>query len=157
MKLHEFKALLQANREKQFRLQLPDARTVPVSFHITEVGFVSKTFIDCGGKMHSVQTCQLQVWLGSDSEHRLEAGKMADILQVAQKVVTSSDLDVEIEYEDQIISQYPVRDAEISADAVTLLLTTKHTDCLAKEFCLTPANRSSDSSSCGCSSSACCN
>ena len=31
MKLHEFKSLLEANREKQFRLQLPDSSAVPVS------------------------------------------------------------------------------------------------------------------------------
>jgi hypothetical protein len=38
MNLHDFKALLEANREKAFRLQLPGGSSVPVSFHITEVG-----------------------------------------------------------------------------------------------------------------------
>ncbi len=151
MKLHQFKALLEANRDKQFRLQLPDEKDVPVSFHITEVGQVNKTFIDCGGKVHSVQTCQLQVWLGPDSEHRLEAGKMADILKVAQKIVPDDNLDLEIEYEDQIISQYPVAGSQITDEAVTLRLTSKHTDCLAKELCLTPVG----ASSCGCGPTCC--
>lgn len=156
MKLYQFKALLEANRTKQFRLQLPDERSVPISFHITEVGLVNKTFIDCGGKVHTVQSCQLQVWLGPDTAHRLEAGKMADILKVAQKIVPDDDLDLEIEYEDQIISQYPVQEALVSDDAVTLQLTTRHTDCLAKELCLTPVNGSSEGSSCGCGPTCCC-
>ena len=150
MKLHQFKALLEDNRDKQFRLQLPDERAIPVSFHITEVGLVTKSFIDCGGKIHNVQTCQLQVWLGSDSDHRIEAGKMADILKVAQKIVPDDNLDLEIEYEDQMISQYPVADTFINDEAVTLLLTTKHTDCLAKELCLTPANEASCCGTTGC-------
>lgn len=152
MKLHQLRALLEDNRDKQFRLQLPDEQEVPVSFHITEVGQVSKTFIDCGGKIHSIQTCQLQVWLGPDSDHRLEAGKMADILELAQKILPDDNLDLEIEYEDQIISQYPVQEALVTSDAVTLRLTTKHTDCLAKELCLTPVN----GAGCGCGPAGCC-
>ncbi len=57
MKLFELQNLLETNRDKLFRLQLPDENQVPVSFHITEVGQVNKTFIDCGGKVHSIQTC----------------------------------------------------------------------------------------------------
>ena len=70
MKLKELKALLGANPNKQFLIQLPDTKQVPLSFHITEVGQINKTFIDCGGKVHSVQTCQLQVWVGDDIDHR---------------------------------------------------------------------------------------
>lgn len=139
MRLQEFKTLLEANREKQFLLQLPNAKTVPQSFHITEVGLVSKTFIDCGGKVHTAQTCQLQAWIGPDVDHRIEAGKMADILKISQSIVPSDTLDLEIEYEDDIISQYPVAEAVVTDDAVTLRLTTKHTDCLAKELCLVPS------------------
>ncbi len=139
MKLAQFKALLEANRDKQFLLQLPDGQAVPRAFHITEVGAVNKTFIDCGGKVHSVQTCQLQAWIGPDVDHRIEAGKMADILQKSEAILSSDFLDLEIEYEDQIISQYPVSEAIVSDEAVTLVLTTKHTDCLAKELCIVPS------------------
>lgn len=151
MQLQEFKALLEANRDKQFLLQLPNETTVPQSFHITEVGLVNKTFIDCGGKVHTVQTCQLQAWIGPDVDHRLEAGKMADILNIAKSIVPNDDLDLEIEYEDEIISQYPVLEASVSDEAVTLHLTTKHTDCLAKELCLVPAQ-----GGCGCGPTGCC-
>ncbi len=139
MKLHQFKALLEANREKQFLLQLPNGKAVPQAFHITEVGAVSKTFIDCGGKVHSIQTCQLQAWIGPDVDHRIEAGKMVDILKKSEAILPSDFIDLEIEYEDELISQYPVAEAVISDEAVTLILTTKHTDCLAQELCLVPA------------------
>jgi hypothetical protein len=148
MKLHQFKALLAANRDKQFLLQLPDGKAVPQSFHITEVGFVSKTFIDCGGKVHTVQTCQLQAWIGPDVDHRIEAGKMADILEKSAAIVPNDFLDIEVEYEDTVISQYPVAAAVVTDASVTLNLTTKHTDCLAKELCLTPAGCAPGSGCC---------
>lgn len=138
MKLAQFKALLEANREKTFALQLPGEVAVPRAFHITEVGFVSKTFVDCGGKVHTVQTCQLQAWLGPDVDHRIEAGKMADILKKAEAILPNEFLELEVEYEDTVISQYPVAEARISEGEVTLILTTKHTDCLAPELCIVP-------------------
>jgi len=140
MKLKEFKILLEENRDKQFLIQLPDQTQVPISFHITEVGKIDKSFIDCGGKKHSAQTCQLQVWVGDDVDHRLNAGKLADILVLAKSIVPDDDIDLEFEYEDKVISQYPVRNYSVADDVVTLHLTTKHTDCLAKEICLIPSS-----------------
>lgn len=139
MKLSHFTELLQAHPNKQFHLVLPGLNTVPVSFHITEVGHVTKKFIDCGGRLHTVQTCQLQAWLGDDTDHRLLAGKMAGVLgQAGAKGVlpAGEDLDVEIEYESTAISQYPVAGYTVTQDAVVLSLTAKHTDCLAKDICL---------------------
>ena len=148
MKLHQFKTLLADNRDKQFLLQLPAGKAVPQSFHITEVGLISKTFIDCGGKVHSIQSCQLQAWIGPDVDHTIEAGKMADILEKAQAIIPNDFLDLEVEYEDEVISQYAVESAQVSDDAVTLLLATKHTDCLAKELCLVPAGGCAPASGC---------
>jgi arsenite methyltransferase len=137
MKLSTFKALLEAHREKQFRLVLPNENAVPVCFHITEVAHVQKRFIDCGGKLHTTHTCQLQAWVWTDTQHRLLAGKMADVLNIASKVLPEGqDLDIEIEYEDTTISQYPVTNHTVTEDSVTLHLGYKHTDCLAKDVCL---------------------
>ena len=139
MKLSHFTELLQTHPDKPFRLVLPGEQAVPYSFHVTEVGYVTKRFIDCGGKLHTVQTCQLQAWLGTDTDHRLLAGKMAGVLnQAAARGVlpAGEDLDMEIEYEDTLISQYPVAGYAVTEDAVILSLTSKHTDCLAKESCL---------------------
>lgn len=155
MKLSAFKSLLEAHREKQFRLVLPDESAIPVSFHITEVGHVQKRFIDCGGKIHTIQTCQLQVWLGADTDHRLPAGKMADILNISRKVLLEGeDLDIEIEYEDVTISQYPVAGYSVTEETVTLHLAYKHTDCLAKDTCGSGASSSDGKAGC-CSGSSC--
>lgn len=137
MKLESFKNLLRTHRDKSFHLVLPSQNTVPISFHITEVAHIQKRFIDCGGKMHTTDTCQLQAWVWEDTDHRLLAGKMADVLDLARTVLPDGqDLDIEIEYEDTVLSQYPVASYTVTDEAVVLNLTTKHTDCLAKETCL---------------------
>lgn len=46
MKLSEFKSELQ--QLNTFAFQLPNGSFVPNHFHVTEVGKVSKHFIDCG-------------------------------------------------------------------------------------------------------------
>lgn len=139
MKLRELKRLLDANSEKQFRLKLPDENEVPKEFHITEVGHVSKRFIDCGGAVHSVQSCLLQAWLGTDKDHQLTAEKVGRVLRFARAVVPNDELDVEVEYEHGSISQYPISDHSVSEHSITFNLALKHTDCLAKDLCIAPA------------------
>jgi len=98
-----------------------------------------QTFIDCGGKVHIAQTCQLQAWLGTDTDHRLRAGKMAGVLNQAKAkgvLPAGEDIDVEIEYEDKVISQYTVASFAVTEDAVVLNLAAMHIDCLAKDVCL---------------------
>jgi hypothetical protein len=159
MKLSTFKELLANHRDKPFHLILPNREMVPVCFHITEVAHVQKRFIDCGGKLHTTDTCQLQAWVWKDTEHRLLAGKMADVLGLAKKVLPEGqDLDIEIEYEAGLISQYPVASYTVTDEAVVLNLTTKHTDCLAKETCLPkfPLATSVESVACCAPGSGCC-
>ena len=157
MNLNEFKTLLKSHTNKAFRLQLPSGSPVPVSFHITEVGRVRKTFIDCGGTLRESDTCQLQVWVGEDEDHRLEAGKAAAILEKAKSFLSDETLPVEIEYEDDVISQYTIEEHVVAEDSVVLHLEHKHTDCLAKEKCGVPINaaKSAVAVSC-CGPSGCC-
>lgn len=140
MNLRELKSLLQYHPGKAFRLLLPDGAPVPVSFHVTEVGRVRKTFLDCGGTLRETDTCQLQVWVGEDEDHRLASGKLARILEKASAFL-DDDLPLEIEYEDRVLSQYPVASAETVGEAVVLRLAHKHTDCLAREQCGLPPLR----------------
>ncbi len=139
MTLSELKSLLAAHPDRVFRLRLPDGDAVPVSFHITEVGRVHKTFLDCGGTLRELTTCQLQVWVGEDYDHRIETGKMAGILEKGKAVLPDDSVPVEIEYEDKVISQYTITSHEITGDAVILVLAHKHTECLAPELCGLPA------------------
>jgi hypothetical protein len=135
MTTRELHSLLTSHANLPLRLVLPHGDPVPVSFHITEVGRVHKSFVDCGGRHHETVTCQMQAWVGEDEEHRIPAGKLAAIMKKASTLLGDDDLPVEIEYQDRVISQYPVSAASVAAGAVVLHLETKHTDCLAKELC----------------------
>jgi hypothetical protein len=139
MNLSELKSLLREHADRHFRIQLPGGAAVPVSFHVTEVGRVQKTFLDCGGTLRETLACQLQVWVGPDYDHRIETGKMASILDKAKAYLPDESIPVEIEYEDRVISQYTVDGHEVTADAVILKLAHKHTECLAPELCGLPA------------------
>jgi hypothetical protein len=167
MTLSEFKSLLQENRGKLFQVALPTGDAVPISFHITEVGRVEKTFVDCGGKLHTRKTCQLQVWVGPDEDHRIQAGKMADILDRSGEVVPDDSLPLELEYEMEngFVSQFPVASFAVSDDAVVLEMGVRHTECLAPELCIVPAAAAPSQSialtmapanGCGCGPAGCC-
>lgn len=136
MRLHELKAVLQSHSSKFPRFVLSNGDRVPAHFHLTEVGHVAKNFIDCGGTTRQTESCVLQLWVNdSDSDHRLDAGKFASILSLGERVLPNNDLDVEVEYGDYAISQFPVESFTVTGDRVEFTLGTKHTDCLAKEKC----------------------
>src|SRR3954454_25266081 len=99
MNLNEFTSHLTANPGAELRFFLPDGDTVPAHFHITEVGRIDKAFIDCGGKIHRTSTCQLQVWVADDADHRFAPGGLARVIAGAAPLLQSKDLPVEIEYE----------------------------------------------------------
>ncbi len=139
MLLQELKSLLAEFSDRHFRISLPGGNPVPLSFHVTEVGHVHKSFLDCGGKPRENRSCQLQIWVGEDYEHRIETGKLAAILDKARALLPDETVPVEIEYEDNVISQYTIRTYELTEDAVVLHLAHKHTECLAPELCGLPA------------------
>ena len=154
MNLTELKFLLSQHADRHFRIRLPDGNSVPLSFHVTEVGRLDKRFLDCGGTLRSSTTCQLQIWVGEDYDHRIETQKMAAILDKAKSILPDDGIPVEFEYETGVISQYTVAGHEIADDAVVLQLAHKHTECLAPELCGLPAlNRlpalSGKASNCG--------
>ncbi len=138
MNLSELKTLLAEHSDRFFRIALPNGSAVPLSFHVTEVGRVQKTFLDCGGTLRETLSCQLQVWVGSDFDHRIETGKMAAILKKAQAYLPDETIPVEVEYEDEVISQYTIEGFDLTDDAVILNLAHKHTQCLAPELCGLP-------------------
>ncbi|MBA2743014.1 MAG: hypothetical protein H0U43_01650, partial [Chthoniobacterales bacterium] len=136
MYLSELKAVLHAHPASQPRLILPGGEAVPAHFHITEVGHVTKRFIDCGGTVHDMtNTCLLQTYVADDLDHRLTARGFARILDLGKRVLPREDIPVEVEYEDCTISQYPIREVQVVDGLVEIRLAEKHTDCLAKEKC----------------------
>ena len=143
MNTAEFTALLSALGDKPLRFILPDGGRVPDHAHITEVGRVDREFLDCGGEHRKTSFCCLQAWVADDTDHRLTAGKLAAIIARALEPLGLANLPVELEYEDGLISQFPVVSVG-AVEVVTVHLGTKHTDCLAKEICLPPSAGSAD-------------
>ena len=69
MKLSEIKNELQKLTSIAF--QLPNGELVPSHFHVTEVGKVTKHFIDCGGTVRQEEVINFQLWEANDYDHRL--------------------------------------------------------------------------------------
>ena len=136
MNLIELKELLASYPEREMRFVLPGGKVIPAHYHITEVGRVTKDFIDCGGTVRSASACVLQAWVAvNDEDHRLTAGKLNTILGMAEKILAKGDLPVELEFEAPVISQFSIGEVKVDAGAIVFGLETKHTDCLAKESC----------------------
>jgi len=149
MKLSEFKKNLLNAPEHELRFVLPDGDLIPAHAHITEVGRVDKNFVDCGGTGRSVSNCTLQVWVAEDDEaHRFLPGKLAKVMEMAAPILRGDDLEMEVEYEDCSISQFPIVDAAIADGVLTFQLGSKHTDCLAKEACKVPLKGVNESRCC---------
>lgn len=136
MQLGTLKERLRQHPEKIVRLVLPDGDAIAARFHVTEVGHVTRRFIDCGGTIRQLESCLLQTWVpDGDADHRLTAGKLAKILDRSNQVVPSDDLAVEIEYESCVVAQYALEESSVEGDSLTFSLGNKKTDCLAREAC----------------------
>ncbi|HEY5792885.1 MAG TPA: DUF6428 family protein, partial [Chthoniobacterales bacterium] len=133
MKTTEFKSLLERHPDLPLAFVLPDGSRIPAHAHVTEVGRVDKTFLDCGGDPHRDSACLLQTWVAEDLDHRLSAAKLRGIFDLAAPLLGNEELEVEVEYEAQWISQFPVESASAREGALMFQLAAKHTDCLAKE------------------------
>lgn len=150
MTLETFLGVLSANPAVAIHLMLPDGDFVPAHFHVTEVGRVQKDFIDCGGTIRSTTSCVLQVWVAKDLDHRLDTAKLAKIVQLAAPLLKATDLPVEVEYENGVVSQFPVSASEVTPSGVLFHLGSKHTACLAPDQCGVGAGAASACATPGC-------
>ncbi|MGY4386041.1 hypothetical protein ACVWYN_003091 [Pedobacter sp. UYP24] len=128
MKLSEIKKILSTAEAVNF--QLHNGTMVPAHFHVTEVGIITKDFIDCGGKVRHEKVANFQLWDAEDFEHRLKATKLLNIISLSEKVLGMEDLEIEVEYQLGTIGKY-----DLGFDGATFLLIAKQTACLAKDAC----------------------
>jgi hypothetical protein len=135
MTVEELLTVLSGNTDAGLHMMLPGGEFVPAHFHVTEVGRVQKDFIGCGGTVRSATACVLQVWVADDTDHRLDAGKLAKIVRLGAPILKATDLPVEVEYEAGVVSQYPLASAEVTPSGVLFHLGSKHTACLAADRC----------------------
>lgn len=134
MKLSQIKD--QLDQLESIAFELPDGSLVPRHFHVTEVGRVSKHFIDCGGTVRREEVANFQLWEANDYDHRLHPEKLKHIIELSEKVLGLEDLEIEVEYQGTTIGKY-----DLEFKGQIFLLTNKATDCLAKENCGIPAEK----------------
>lgn len=128
MKLSEVKA--QLNTLKSVCFQLPNGTFVPAHFHVTEVGLVTKKFIDCGGTIRNQTLINFQLWDANDFEHKLKPKKLLDIIILSEKILGMEDLEIEVEYQDITIGKY-----DLNFNGENFELVNKKTACLAQDQC----------------------
>lgn len=134
MKLSNIKKHLTALNQIAFKL--PNGELVPSHFHVTEVGKITKNFIDCGGTVRNEEVVNFQLWNDNDYDHRLHPEKLLSIIELSEKVLGIEDLEIEVEYQGESISKFG-----LDFDGTIFLLTTKLTDCLAKDKCGIPQSK----------------
>jgi len=141
MTIAELKTALASAGESLVTLELHDGGGVPAHYHVTEVGFAVKEFIDCGGTVRKEGRCVLQIWVADDVDHRVTAEKFAKILEHGAPGLPTDALEVEIEYEYPVMARFPLVEAQVTAEGLRLKSGLKHTDCLAKDVCGISSNQ----------------
>src|SRR5690606_28931245 len=128
MTLSEIKNKL--NKLDKIGFQLPNGKLVPNHFHVTEVGKITKHFIDCGGTVRTEVVANFQLWNANDYDHRLHPEKLLSIIELSERILVIEDLDIEVEYQGDTIGKFG-----LDFDGKNFLLINKQTDCLAKDKC----------------------
>lgn len=135
MKLSEFKTL--SRHAGTLTFALPNGRLVPEYFHITEMGLLTKSYIDCGGTVREEKKISFQIWFAQDYEHRLTLEKLDKIISAAEPLLGAEDLEIVVEYQtDLSISNFG-----LSYKEGVFHLTPIESHCQAADHCGIPADK----------------
>lgn len=115
--------------------ELENGKTVPEHFHVTEVGVITKHFIDCGGTIRDEKVANFQLWDANDFDHRLKPSKLINIIQLSEEKLGMENLEIEVEYQSDTIGKY-----DLEFNGQNFVLKTKKTACLASDHCGIPAS-----------------
>lgn len=135
MKLSNIKSALESLESVNFIL--PNGAPVSQHFHVTEIGAITRHFIDCGGTERIEKKVNFQLWEADYYDHRLGAEKLLKIINLSEEKLGIGNLEVEVEYQSETIRKYG-----LEFDGVNFLLTSTQTDCLAKDKCGVPEQKS---------------
>lgn len=134
MKLSEIKELLPSLENVEF--QLENGTIVPEHFHVTEVGMITKNFIDCGGVIRKEKVVNFQLWNANDLEHRLKPAKLLNIIRLSEEKLGIEDVEIEVEYQSTTIGKY-----DLEFNGKNFVLKNKTTACLAEDACGIPSEK----------------
>ena len=135
MTLSAIKSELQKATTIAFRL--PNGELVAPHFHVTEVGKITKHFIDCGGTIRSEEVANFQLWEAQDYDHRLHPEKLLNIIELSEQKLGLTDLEIEVEYQ----MKDSIGKLGLEFDGTHFQLTSKITNCLAPENCGIPESQ----------------
>ncbi len=124
------------NNVTELNFKLPNGTSIPAHFHLTEIGLITKHFVDCGVSIHLDKWASLQIWVANDTDHRLQPEKFLKIIDNSEKIIGTEDLEVEVEYQSDTIGRYG-----LEFDGSNFILTVKQTDCLAQDKCGIPQQK----------------
>lgn len=149
MKLSDIKKHLSTIEAVNFEFQ--NGTKVPEHFHVTEVGIVTKNFIDCGGTIRNEKVANFQLWNANDFEHRLKPTKLLNIIKLSEEKLGMEDLEIEVEYETEIEDvQTPKNQTkrlqtigkyDLDFNGKNFVLISKQTACLASDSCGIPKEK----------------
>lgn len=134
MKLSKIKEILPTLVNVGF--QLENGTLVPEHFHVTEVGQITKNFIDCGGVIRSEKVVNFQLWNADDFEHKLKPAKLLNIIKLSEEKLGIEDAEIEVEYQSETIGKY-----DLDFNGETFVLKNKTTACLAQDTCGIPSEK----------------
>jgi len=159
MNLQELKQLLLEHGDGEVLLQFSSGQILAPHFHVTEVGKVSKDFVDCGGTRRTTDACVLQTYVANDADHRLSAAKLAQILGKAAVLALDESWPVEVEVQSDTIAVYLISSHSTEDGKLRLGLRVKRTACLDPQKCglevLSVVDTSAGDSGC-CDDTDCC-
>lgn len=134
MKLSQIKKHLATGEAVNFKL--PSGAYVPEHFHVTEIGLVTRHFIDCGGTERLEKVVNFQLWDANDYEHRLKPQKLSHIIALSEEKLGIGDLEIEVEYQTETIGKYGLH-----FNGKDFQLVPKQTACLAPDACGVPVQK----------------
>src|SRR5690606_11363687 len=134
MNLNQIKEILPKLDNVSF--QLENGTWVPEHFHVTEIGQVTKKFIDCGGTLREEKKINFQLWNANDLEHRLKPGKLLKIIHLSEEKLGLENAEIEVEYQAETIGKFG-----LAFNGNHFVLTNQATACLAQDQCGIPAEK----------------
>lgn len=138
MTLEQIKKHLGTVQTLTFELQ--NGTLVPEHFHVTEVGVVTKHYIDCGGDIRIEKVANFQLWDANDYDHRLKPGKLLNIIKLSEEKIGLENLEIEVEYQSETIGKY-----DLGFNGRNFILLSKKTACLASDSCGIPKEQLKES------------
>lgn len=134
MNLSEVKNILKSIDSVAF--QLENGTQIPLHAHITEIGQITKKFIDCGGVVRHEKIVNFQLWHADDTDHRLKPAKLLNIINMSEDRLGIEDADIEVEFQNETIGKY-----SLAFNGKFFILKNKSTACLEMDACGIPSEK----------------